>query len=264
MKKEIFKLFYLLLLTVLSNELFAQATLQGVVLDSITKAPMVGGIVHLRGTALGANVDREGNYRITSIPAGTYTVRVSYIGYKNKELSVTIPQGSKDVIKLNVLLSPDAVEGETIIVYGQQRGQQAAINQQISANTMINVVSEEKIQELPDVNAAEVIGRMPGVSVQRSGGEANKIVLRGLSDKFGAITVDGIRIAATDANSRGVDLSTISQGSLAGIELYKALTPDKDADAIAGTVNLVTKKAPAERLIRVDAKGAYNQLNNTY
>ncbi|HEY9186715.1 MAG TPA: TonB-dependent receptor [Ignavibacteria bacterium] len=264
MKKGILKLIFLFLFFILSNELFAQAIIQGVVLDSITKAPMVGGIVHLRGTALGSNVDREGNYRITGVPAGTYTVRVSYIGYKNKELSVTVPQGSKEVIKLNVLLSPDAVEGETIIVYGQQRGQQVAINQQISANTMVNVVSEEKIQELPDVNAAEVIGRMPGVSVQRSGGEANKIVLRGLSDKFGAITIDGVRIATTDANSRGVDLSTISQGSLAGIELYKALTPDKDADAIAGTVNLVTRKAPTERLIRVDAKGAYNQLNNTF
>lgn len=248
MKKGISKLIFPLLFLILSNELFAQATIQGVVLDSITKAPMVGGIVHLRGTALGANVDREGNYRITGVPAGTYSVRVSYIGYKNKELSVTVPQGSKEIIKLNVLLSPDAVEGETIIVYGQQRGQQVAINQQISANTMVNVVSEEKIQELPDVNAAEVIGRMPGVSVQRSGGEANKIVLRGLSDKFGAITIDGVRIATTDANSRGVDLSTISQGSLAGIELYKALTPDKDADAIAGTVNLVTRKSTDRKI----------------
>ena len=61
---------------------------------------------------------------------------------------------------------------------------------------------------------------------------------------------------------RGIDLSTISQGSLAGIELYKALTADKDADAIAGSVNLVTKKAPSERVLRFDAKGAYNKLNN--
>ncbi len=62
--------------------------------------------------------------------------------------------------------------------------------------------------------------------------------MRGLSDKYSTITVDGVRIASTDEESRGVDLSTISQGSLAGIELYKALTPDMDADAIAGSVNL--------------------------
>ena len=263
MKKINIKSILLLLLFLFSTELYGQAVLQGVVLDSLTKTGLVGGIVHLRGTALGANVDREGGYKITGIPAGKYTVRISYIGYKNKDVSINVAQGSRETIKLNIQLSPDVVEGEEIVVYGQQRGQNAAINQQISANTMVNIVSEEKIQELPDVNAAEVIGRMPGVSIQRSGGEANKIVLRGLSDKFGAISVDGIRIAATDANSRGVDLSTISQGSLAGIELYKALTPDKDADAIAGSVNLVTKKAPSERLIRFDLKGAYNQLDKT-
>src|SRR5690606_2110580 len=120
------------------------------------------------------------------------------------------------------------------------------------------------IQELPDANAAEAVGRLPGVSVQRSGGEANKIVLRGLSDRFTSITVNGVRLAATDADARGVDLSTIAQGSLAGIELYKALTPDKDADAIAGSVNFVTKTAPRERLLRVDARGAYNDLDASF
>jgi TonB-dependent receptor len=100
--------------------------------------------------------------------------------------------------------------------------------------------------------------------VSRSGGEASKVVLRGMSDRFSCITIDGVRISPTDADSRGVDLSAISQGSLAGIELYKALTSDMDADAIAGSVNLVTKKAPSKREIRLDTKGAYNDLNSTY
>ena len=78
----------------------------------------------------------------------------------------------------------DIVESETVIVSAQAAGQVAAINQQLSSNTIVNVISEEKIQELPDANAAEAIGRLPGVSIQRSGGEANKITLRGLSDKY--------------------------------------------------------------------------------
>ena len=118
------------------------------------------------------------------------------------------------------------------------------MNQQINSNTIVNVVSEEKIQELPDANAGESIGHLPGVSISRSGGEANKIVLRGLDERYSTITIDGLRIASTEADDRGIDLSTISQGSLAGIELYKAITPDKDGDAIAGSVNLVTRKAP--------------------
>ncbi|MCW8850025.1 MAG: TonB-dependent receptor, partial [Melioribacteraceae bacterium] len=132
-----------------------------------------------------------------------------------------------------------------------------------SSNTIVNIVSEEKIQELPDANAAEAIGRLPGVSLTRSGGEANKIILRGLSDQYTSITIDGVQIPSTDATGRGIDLSTISQGSLAGIEMFKALTSDKDADAIAGSVNLVTKKAPENRMIRGVFKGGYNGIEES-
>ncbi|UCF64706.1 MAG: TonB-dependent receptor, partial [bacterium] len=134
---------------------------------------------------------------------------------------------------------------------------------------------------------AEAVGRLPGVALQRSGGEANKIALRGLSSQFSTITVDGVRIANTggatvtsnggttsrgsnvdpsDRNSdpRDVDLSTISQRSLAGIELYKTLTSDQDADAIAGALNFVTRKAPSQRFIRLDARGSYNGIEQSY
>jgi len=248
----------ILSLILISTTAFAQGTLRGVVADSSTKEALPGANVYLLGTALGSATDLEGAYRIDRIPEGTYALRVSYIGYKTKTINVNI-QNNKTAT-LNAALAPDAIKLGTVVVTGQA----AAINQQITSNTIINVVSEEKIRELPDANAAEAIGRLPGVSIRRSGGEANKIVLRGLSDKFSSITVDGVRIAPTDANARGVDLSTISQGSLAGIELYKALTPDKDADAIAGSVNLVTKKAPSQRLLRLDSRGSYNRLNNTY
>lgn len=241
---------------------WAQGTIYGVVTDSLTGDVLPGANVYLVGTGKGSATDIEGRYRITNIPPGTYTLRVSYLSYQTKNLSVHL-QGAETIL-LDIALVPEAIGGQEVIIVGQALGQIAAINQQLNAHTIVNVVSEERIQELPDANAAEALGRLPGVALQRSGGEANKIVLRGLSDRFATITVDGVRLAATDADARGVDLSTIAQGSLAGIELYKALTPDKDADAIAGSVNLVTKKAPEQRLIRLDTRGAYNELNQAW
>lgn len=244
-----------------SSFTIGQTTVRGSVTDSLTREALVGANVYLPGTALGAVTDREGRFIITHIPAGSHTLRASYLGYRTSDVHI---EASGEELTLSFVLVPDVLEGEEVVVTGQMRGQVAAINQQLSANTMISVVSEEKIKELPDANAAEAVGRLPGVSVIRSGGEANRVVLRGLSDKYSTVTIDGIKIPPTDADSRGVDLSTTSQGSLSGIELYKALTPDKDADAIAGSVNLVTRKAPVERLIRVDAKGDYNRLMQSY
>ena len=238
--------------------IYGQSTLRGTVSDSANRETVIGANVILIGTSLGCATDIEGAYRIIGIPERTFQVRVSYIGYETKVIEIDFSKNKE--AQLDVRLKPSMIMGEEVVVTAQMRGQMAAINQQITSKTIVNVVSEEKIQELPDANAAEAIGRLPGVSIIRSGGEANKVVLRGLSSKFSNITVDGVKIPPTDSTTRDVDLSMLSQGSLAGIELYKTLTPDQDADAIAGTINLVTRKAPSERLLRLDLKGDYNYL----
>ena len=247
-----------LLILIVPLVALSQGTLRGVVSDSLTNEKLIGVNVVLVGTGMGNATNIEGEYTITGIPLKPYNVKVSCIGYEPKVIQVDFARTPSR--RLDVRLNSTVIQGLEVVVTAQMRSQVAAMNQQITSNTIISVVSEQKIKELPDANAAEAIGRLPGVSILRSGGEANKVILRGLSDKFTTVTIDGIKIAATDADSRGVDLSTISQGSLSGIELFKALTPDKDADAIAGTVNLVTKKAPAKRMMQADIKGDYNQL----
>lgn len=244
-----------------TTQAVAQTTFQGFVLDSLVSAPLVGANVYVEGTGLGASTDLEGHFRIGNIPAGDFSIRVSYVGYRTTTLRMSFTE--KETREMNIFLPPQEVQGKEVVVTAQMKGQLAAINQQVSSNTIVNVVSEEKIQELPDANAAESIGRLPGVSLIRSGGEANKVILRGLSEKFTNITIDGVQIPSTDSTDRTVDLSTISQSSLSGIELYKALTSDKDGDAIAGSINLVTKRAPAERNLRLDMNGDYNELMNS-
>lgn len=246
----------LVLLSGASISARAQFTVSGVLTDSLTGGPLVGGNVYLLGTALGGVTDRDGTFRIEHVRAATYTIRFSYIGYVTVEKRCTVTGD----LRLPVTLLPDVLQGEEVVVTGQRRGQLAAINQQISSKTPVNVISEEKIKELPDANAAEAIGRLPGISILRSGGEANKVIIRGMSDKFTTFTIDGARIPPTDADARGVDLSTFSQGTLAGVEVFKTITSDQDADAIAGSINLVTRKAPSTRTVRADAKGAYYKL----
>jgi TonB-dependent receptor len=258
MKPALQKFGIAFLVLVLAPSIFAQGTLRGVITDSLTQKALVGANVFLSGTAIGSATNIEGEYTVKPIPEGTYTVKVSYIGYKPNLIEVVI----KDNIttRLDIQLTLDVIEGEEVVVTGQLSGQVSAINQQRTSNTIINVISEEKIKELPDANAAESIGRLPGVSILRSGGEANKVVLRGMEDKFTVVTIDGMKIPPTDATGRGIDLSMFSQSSLSGIELFKALTSDKDGDAIAGSINLVTRTAPEKWEIRTDIKGNYNQM----
>jgi TonB-dependent receptor len=251
----------ILVLFFIPSLVFGQASLKGTITDAVTNELLIGVNVIIQGTSLGSATDIEGQFRIAGVPERVLVVKASCIGYEVKLTEVDFSKTKE--VQINIQLHPMVIQGEEVVVTAQMRGQLAAINQQVSSNTIVNVVSEEKIKELPDANAAEAIGRLPGVSIVRSGGEASQVVLRGLSSKYSNITVDGVKIPPTDANTRDVDLSTMSQGSLAGIELYKTLTPDQDADAIAGTVNLVTRKAPIERELRFDLSGDYNNLMNS-
>ena len=102
------------------------------------------------------------------------------------------------LLELNVKLHSLAIEGEEVVVSAQLQGQTAAINQQLNSNTIVNVVSSDKIQELPDANVAESLGRLPGVAIQRDAGEATKVVVRGLSPKFNSVTINGLGVQASD------------------------------------------------------------------
>ncbi|MGD8778461.1 MAG: carboxypeptidase-like regulatory domain-containing protein [Ignavibacteria bacterium] len=172
----------LLFFSIILNSLYAQGNLKGKVTDAYTGESLIGANVVVVGTSLGAASDIEGDYRIKSIPAGKQQIRFSYIGYETQTLEVEISDNK--TLELNVEMALQVIEGTEVEITAQAKGQVAAINQQLTSNTIINVVSEEKIQELPDANAAEAIGRLSGVSLIRSGGEANKVILRGLGDKY--------------------------------------------------------------------------------
>lgn len=232
------------------------ATLSGIITDGNSQNPLAYATVRIDGLQMGASTDVEGKYRIFNIPAGEQTVVVRYLGYEEFRKTVSMKAGT--IVPLDIALTPEAFTTDEVVISAQLEGQQAAINRQLASNTIVNIVSKEKIQELPDQNAAETVGRLPGISVQRNAGEGTKIVIRGLSPRFNSITVNGERIPATDPEDRSVDLSMVSTDALEGIEVYKALRPDLDGDAVGGTVNFVVKRAPKGFQGNVRLQGGYN------
>ena len=215
--------------------------IKGLVLDRVTGNPLPYANVFLDGTSLGSSTDLKGNFLILDVPPGSYTIKIRYIGYKKLDQPIELVDGQ--YLERQFSLDPEALEGETVNVTVQAEGQKAAINQQLSSKSIVNVVSSARIQELPDANAAESIGRLPGVSITRVGGEGTKVVIRGVQPKYNVITVDGVRMASSDSDDRSADLSMISSNMLEGIEVFKTLTADQDADVIGGTVNFKMKEA---------------------
>ncbi len=209
--------------------------------DSLTGQPLGFASWQLKGTSYNGTTSLGGTFRILDLPAGEYTLLLNYLSYRPKNYTFNL-QG-KEQLTLEITMVREAFEIEEVVVSAQLEGQRAAIQKQINANSIVNVVSKDRIEEIPDQNAAETVGRIPGVSLQREGGEATKVSIRGLSPRYNSITINGERIPATDGNDRSVDLSMVSTDALDGIEVYKSITPDQDGDAVGGTVNFLIKRA---------------------
>lgn len=253
--------------------------IEGVVTDAATGEPLPGVNVTIAGTSIGAATDLDGNYVIRRVPSGNHVLLFSYIGYERLERPVEVLAGQ--TLRINVELGWEAVEGQEVVVTAQREGQQQAINQQLTSDKIVNVVSEARIQQLPDFNAAAAIGRLPGVSTQKSSGEDNKVVIRGLSPKYNSIEVEGIRLSATGSsqiglssnpnsgsggtnNDRSVDLTMVSPYMIRMISVYKTLTPDMNANSIGGTVNMELREAPSGAQGSVLYQQGYTAKSNTY
>lgn len=245
-----------------TNSLFAAGPrISGHLTDAQTGDALPGGTVILVGTSLGASTELSGKYTIYNVPPGSYTIRATYIGYKPAVKKIEV-KPNQDLVE-NIAMTAVGIEGKTVVVTAQAAGQHSAINQQLTSSKIENVVSAAKIQELPDANAAESVGRLPGVSLVREGGEAAEIVIRGLAPQYNQVLIDGVQMPATNSDNRGTNVSMISSSMLGGITVTKAITPDMDAAVIGGVVNFKLREARKSRGIagvHLTAQGGYDNL----
>ncbi len=248
---------YLTLSIILSTVVMAQGTgsIKGKVMDKVTHEVLGGANLIIQGTSLGAASDLSGNFIIRNVPAGMHKMIVSYIGYNSDSSEINFI--ADRMVEKDFYLNANVIEGQTVTVTGQASGQLGAINQQLTSNTIINVVSAEKIHQLPDANAATALSRLPGVSLMNG----DQIVIRGIQAKLNQVLVNGIELPSTDLNNRATNLGFISSNMLSGIEVIKAVTPDMDANTLGGVVNLRLREAQSGFHFDVLAQGNYNSTD---
>ncbi len=225
---------------VLPTVLAAQGTIRGVVTEA-EQRPASDAIVHVSNTTFGARADSSGLYRVLRVPAGSYSLRVAKIGFAPESATVVIRNG--ETLVQNFELHALVQELTSITVTSKRLGETeaAALQRQSDAPNVVQVLPGDVIRALPNANAAEAAGRMPGVTTERDEGEGKFVQIRGTAPELNNVTINGAHVPGSQNGSRVVKLDDIPSDLLAAIEVSKTLTADMDADAIGGSVNLVTK-----------------------
>lgn len=245
---------------------FAQSesgSVTGRVTDTATGAPLTGVDISLENTPYTTATTRTGEFRLLGVPPGRHALVARYLGHADQRTDVTITAGQ--TLQAHVQMASTTFS-ETIDVRAEPigDGQAAALNQQRTALSITNVVSADQIGAFPDPNAAEAASRIPGVSIARDQGEGRYVLIRGTEARLNSMMIDGERIPAPEGDLRQVALDAVPADQLQAIEVSKAVTPDMDADAIGGAVNLVTKQAVSRPTLLASVGGGYNALQRDY
>src|SRR3990172_4030524 len=135
------------LLLLLQTVLYAQGKITGSVLDRQSSDPLPAANVYIEGTNYGSSTDLNGKFVISQVPVGNYKMVVKYIGYQEKTVDISVKVG--ETLNIVVNLDFQSVEGEVVTVTAKAEGQMAAINEQLSSNTISNIVSQSRIKEVP-------------------------------------------------------------------------------------------------------------------
>lgn len=205
--------------------------------------------VYLKNTNYGATTNQDGVYNINA-PAGKYTLIVSAIGYKNVEKHITLVAGS--TVKQNIAINQEATDLQevTVVSNGISRLQRSAYNA---------VAIDTKALQNSTLNISDALGKAPGLKVRESGGVGSdlKLMMDGFTGDHVKVFIDGV---PQEGVGTSFGLNNIPVNYAERIEVYRGVVPvGFGTDAIAGVINIVTKKEPKKWF--ADASYSYGSFN---
>lgn len=256
----------LALLPLATAPLLAQTgTISGRVFDQGSGRSLQGAVVTIPGTNLSDYTDPDGRFSIAGVPAGTANLQIEYVGLDPLTQQVSVASGA--IATVSAGLKSTVLQLEPFEVREAARGQALAINQQKTASGIVNIVSEEVFGNMIGGNPGYALQRLPGLTVDEDqDGSPTNVNLRGVPGEFNSFQIDGQRLPNSGGTSRSMNMRQLVADGITNIEVMKAVTPDRDGDAIGGIINIVSRNAFQRdgREYRFVASASYNDLNGDW
>ena len=251
---------FLLLITVSFSTLAQKGHLKGTIIDE-NGISVPGASILIEQQNKGAVSDFDGKFTIVDLPEGTHSLIVKYLGFADLKKEVTIKASNTTAV--NITITSQNTSLDEVVVRGYGIGSQAkALNTQKNKKNITNIVSTDQIGSFPDANIGDAVKRIPGITMQVDQGEARNIIVRGLSPQLNSVTLNGSRIPSAEGDNRNVQMDLIPSDMIQSIEVNKAVTPDMDADALGGSVNLITRTSPQGFRLSTTLGSGVNFINN--
>ncbi len=229
--KKMQKYFYTILFVFLSINGYA-ASIKGSVVDS-KNDPLTGVVISVTGAGKGAVTDFDGKYEITGLANGVYEIVFTYATYKTYKESVTL-NGADLTFDMKMLPESTELAGTVVKAIRITNTENSVISEIRNSNTIVSGTSAAQISKTLDRNAADVVKRIPGVTIQ----DDRFIVIRGLPDRYNTVWLNDASTPSSEADKKAFSFDIIPAGLIDRLLIYKAPSPELPGDFAGGMVKV--------------------------
>jgi TonB-dependent receptor len=227
----------------------------GEVSDATTLNPIPGALIEITGTGRVAEADAQGRFQLGGLPAGTFNVEASQLGYFTDTSVITVIEGSPSEIRFGLREKPTddsanefTLEEETIV--GEYNGDSAGdlfLDLQITPSISAGI-SKAEFSRAAVSDAAGAVSKISGANIV--GGKY--AVVRGLGDRYSNTLVNGALISSADPSKKAVQLDLFPSDLLQSVAINKTFTPDLPAEFAGGMVLVETLRLPEKRMLEFE------------
>ncbi|MCR5888489.1 TonB-dependent receptor [Hymenobacter sp. J193] len=246
---------FLVLLMLLTSTwaLAQQGTLSGNVKDKKTGEAVIGATVLVTGTIQAAPVEVDGHYTLKLEP-GTYSITITNIGYKPQTFP-GIAVRADAITTLNATLEENTTTLQGVTVTGQkQTGTEVALIQDLrKSEVVVSGMSNDQIVKSLDRDAAEVVKRIPGVTIQNN----TFVVIRGLSERYNTVLLNDALTPSAETDTRSFSFDVLPSSVIDRILVFKSGAPELPGEMGGGVVKVYTKNSAIENSTTFSFSSSY-------
>ncbi len=246
--KKMQKYFYALLLSFVSFYAVA-GSIKGTITDSKNN-PLTGVVVTITGAGQGAVSDFDGKYEIAGLAAGTYNIVFTYATYKTVNQSVTLLAGQEATLDIKLLPETTELTDQVVKAAKITNTENSVISEIKNSNTIVSGTSAAQISKTMDRNAADVVKRIPGVTIQND----RFIVVRGLPDRYNTVLLNDASTPSSEADKKAFSFDIIPAGLIDRVLVFKTPSPDLPGDFAGGMIKVYTTSLADKNQLSVSAQ----------
>jgi TonB-dependent receptor len=251
----------LLLFALLFKNILHAGEIKGHVYDNNSREQLIGALVTLKPSGAKVFSSLDGSFIFKNITPGTYQLSITYVGYAAMDTTIHIAADATTTVNYFLTTSNSSLTGVTVTAYGNGGSDAYAKRKEQASNSIVNIMSANAIAISPDITVANVMQRISGVSIERSSsGDGQYAIIRGMDKRYNTTLVNGVKIPSPDIRNRYVPLDIFPADLIERIEVIKTLTPEMEADAAGGVINLVMKNAPDKFKAEGNIGTGYSQI----